>query len=434
MRSVKLAACLAAAVLLAGCGGEGQKTTVEIKVGAVLSLEGQYAPYGTAISNGMEIALEELNLEGETGGVPFTIDIKNSKSTVEGTTTAMKELLAAGCKIVIGAETTDLTAELIPLAAENGVILITPSATSPSLKRIKSKGFFFRLCPTDDNEAEKIAVDLPRAHDRFPFIKRPINRVLTLVLRNSAYTDGLWDAFGGLLYQNEAVRENYEHILYDLDKLQTEPGESGFNEQMEAILAKVAEYQIDEAHPEQSGAVVIFGFSDDVIKLLRAFKNEGLKLQIYTSSAVDTAEFLRAAPELAEGLVFPRVFDPLDTKDPKVVKFVGAYKAKFGIEPDLYAAYGYDTAMLIGLTLRQKDVEEYIEDPRNFRMVMNDVRFAGLTGRVDFSQQNNEVIKNFLLYRIVDGKAVFLDDYENRLEMEKYRELRELRNSRGEQR
>ena len=431
MRSAVIAVCMAAMVFLAGCGGDGQVTTVEIKVGAVLALDGQHSVYGTSIRNGMEIALDEINKEVVTGGNPFTIDIKNSNSTVQGTTSAMNELVAAGCKIVIGAETTDLTAELIPIAAEEGIILITPSATSPSLGRIKSKDYFFRLCPTDDNEAEKIAEDLPRAHSRFPFLKGPIFRVLTLVQRNSAYTDGLWDAFGGLLYQNEQMRESYEHMLFDLESLQGDPGEGGWNEQMRGILDKAAEYQIDDANPEKSGAVVIFGFTEEVTKLLRAMKHEGLNLQVYASSAVDTAEFMTVAPELAEGLVFPRVFDPRDTKEPKVVKFVGAYKAKFGIEPDLYAAYGYDAAMLIGLTLQQKDVAEYIEDPRNFRLMMNDVRFSGLTGRVDFSQQNNEVIKNFLLFKIVDGQPVFLDDYENKLEMEKYRELRELRNSRG---
>lgn len=431
MRSAVIAVCMAAMVFLAGCGGDGQVTTVEIKVGAVLALDGQHSVYGTSIRNGMEIALDEINKEVVTGGNPFTIDIKNSNSTVQGTTSAMNELVAAGCKIVIGAETTDLTAELIPIAAEEGIILITPSATSPSLGRIKSKDYFFRLCPTDDNEAEKIAEDLPRAHSRFPFIKRPIFRVLTLVQRNSAYTDGLWDAFGGLLYQNEQIRENYEHLLFDLEQLQSEPGESGWNEQMRTVLDKAREYQIDDQDPQNSGAVVIFGFAEEVTKLLGAMKHEGLKLQVYASSAVDTADFLKVAPELAEGLVFPRVFDPHDTKEPKVVKFVGAYKAKFGIEPDLYAAYGYDAAMLIGLTLQQKDVEEYIQDPRNFRLMMNDVRFSGLTGRVDFSQQNNEVIKNFLLFKIVEGQPVFLDDYENKLEMEKYRELRELRNTRG---
>jgi len=421
-------------ILLGGCGGNGTAEQDEIKVGAVLSLDGEYTHYGVPVSNGIKMAVEELNREGGINGVPFKIDIRNSHSDPAEAAAAMGELLANGCRIIIGADTTDLTAELIQLAAEKEVILISPSATSPSLRRIKSNGFFFRVCPTDDNEAEKIALELPRAHRRFPFIKRPINRVFTLVLKNSAYTDGLWNAFGRHLYklQTDNTNFSYEHMFYMREELQSEPDEGGsFNEQMQEILAKVADYQIDEERPENSGAVVIFGFSADVQILLKVFKQRGLKLNLYTSSSVDTADFLHAAPEFAEGLVFPRVFDPNKTDDEQVVKFVNTYKTKFGTEPDLYAAYGYDTAMLIGLTLRRENIGEFIADPRNFRLQMNDVRFNGLTGRIDFDQQNNEVIKNFLLYKLVGGKTVFIDDYENQLEMEKYREMREMSGRRG---
>jgi branched-chain amino acid transport system substrate-binding protein len=176
---------------------------------------------------------------------------------------------------------------------------------------------------------------------------------------------------------------------------------------------------------------VIFGFADDIEAMMRALNGEGFNLQVYTSSAVDTAEFMSRIEEFGEGLVFPRVFDPADTKNPLVPEFVNAYRAKFESEPDLYSAYGYDAARLIALTLRREGIEEEIREVLNFRLQMSDERFNGLTGRVDFSQDDNEVIKNFLLYKIVDGKAVFLDDYEKDLVAQKYRELQQLRSGRS---
>ncbi|HUX06888.1 MAG TPA: ABC transporter substrate-binding protein [Acidobacteriota bacterium] len=429
MRKCLIFAALAGLTLAAGCGGEGPVESREFLVGAVLSLDGTYNHYGTSIQKGIEMAIDEINSDGGINSVPFKVEIKNSQSTRNGAAAVMNELIDAGYEIVIGAETTDLTAELIPLAASKKVILMTPSATSPSLRRIKSNGYFFRMCPTDDNEAQKLYEELTRAHPRFPFIKRSVKRVLALVLRNNAYSDGLWDAFGRDLVRNEKLQ--YEHIYFDQNVAQEEPGEGGYNDQMKGIIAKVAEYQISDENVEETPAVVIFAFADDVQKMLRAFKREGFNLNLYCSSSVDTVSFLSGAAEYAEGLVFPRIFDPKSTDNPKIVDFVGKYKAIHGTEPDLYAAYGYDCAKLIALTLRREFIDEYIEEPRNFRLQMNDERFDGLTGRVDFSQQDNEVIKNFLLYKIIEGVPVFIDEYENQQETEKYREMRELRNRRG---
>ncbi len=429
MRNSLIVAALAGLILMAGCGGERRVDSREFLVGAVLSLDGTYNHYGMSIQKGIELAVEEINSDGGINGVQFKVDIKNSHSTGEGAAAAMNELADAGYEIVIGAETTDLTAELIPLAASKQIILMTPSATSPSLGRIKSNGYFFRICPTDDNEAQKIYEELIRAHPRFPFIKRTVKRLLVLVLRNNAYSDGLWGAFGSALIQNEELQ--YENIYFEHDAVQEEPGEGGYNDKMKEIIAKTAEYQFSEENSEQTPAVVIFAFADDIQKLLRAFKSEGFNLNLYSSSSVDTNSFLSGAAEYAEGLVFPRIFDPNSTDNPKIVDFVAKYKAKHGTEPDLYAAYGYDCAKLIALTLRRESIEDYLVEPRNFRLQMNDERFDGLTGRVDFSQLDNEVIKNFLLFKIVNGVPEFIDERENQLEMEKYREMRELRNRQG---
>jgi branched-chain amino acid transport system substrate-binding protein len=428
--AVSAVVALAGIVLLASCGGESTTVSREYPVGAVLSLDGIYSSYGSPIEKGIAMAVEEINNNGGINGVPFKVEIKNSHSTVEGAKAAMDELVADGYKIIIGSETTDLTAGLIPIAAAKKVVLMSPSATSPSLRRIKSNGFFFRICPTDDNEAQKIYEEIVRAHPRFPFIKRSMKRILTLVLRDSAYTDGLWGAFGRELLKNPQLQ--YDHIYFEHDALQAAPGENGeFNETMKQILAGVSQYQVTEGNASDPPAVVIFGFADDVEKLLRAFKQRGFNLNLYSSSSVDTETFLKDAKDFAEGLVFPRVFDPKATDNPSVVDFVGRFKAKYGIEPDLYAAYGYDCAKLIALTLRREGIDEAIDEPRNLRLQMNDERFDGLTGRVDFSQKDNEVIKNFLLYKIVNGVPVFIDEYENQLEREKYQEMRELRNRPG---
>lgn len=421
-------ATLSMMLLLAGCNGGGAQ--VEFKLGAVLSLDGQFSQYGTSIRSGMEIALEEANAEGGVNGTPLAVDIRDSGSSVEAAEAAMNELAEAGCDIVIGAETTELTKSLIPIAARDEIILISPSATSPSLRKIRSGGYFFRICPTDDTEALKLADEMPRQHETYPFIKRPFERVVVLVRHDNDYCDGLWAAFSGELYARQQVQ--YERIVFDHEQLQAEPPEGeDYSEQMQEILSKAREYNIEDERDVEPGAVVIFGFADDVLTLLRAFAREELSLHLYAPSSIDTADFFEQAAEVAEGLVFPRIFDPQKTANPLVESFVERFRARHGVDPDLYAAYGYDVVKLLTLTLRRDDIANYLEEPRNFRLQMNDVRFDGLTGRVDFSQENNEVIKNFRPYRMTEGKAVELNEYEKRVMREKLREAYDVRQRQG---
>ena len=107
-----------------------------------------------------------------------------------------------------------------------------------------------------------------------------------------------------------------------------------------------------------------------------------------------------------------------------VRRFVSAFRRSYGNEPDLYAAYGYDTAMLLALTLRRESAVDALGDPRNFRIEMNAVRFDGLTGRVDFRQSNNEVVKGFDPYRMMEGgRAMLLSEYEAMVLRERREEM-----------
>ena len=48
----------AAALIMAGCNGGQDGSARTVKIGAVLSLTGQFSEYGESIKNGMEIAIE----------------------------------------------------------------------------------------------------------------------------------------------------------------------------------------------------------------------------------------------------------------------------------------------------------------------------------------------------------------------------------------
>jgi len=436
MKRILIFTAVAVLLALAGCPGNGPTEQREVKIGAVLSLTGRYSEYGESIRRGMELARETINTPDEdglsgVGGRDFVIIYEDSGSTPEEAAAAMSELVRDGAEIIVGAETSNLTEAMIPISAANGVMLISPSASSPGLRSGNGDEFFFRICPTDESDAGSIAAEVRRARASFPFLKRPYMRVLVLVRRDNIYSEGLWRAFYVELQRSHLRYE--DPIYFSEELLQAEPGEQGeYNEQMLEILSRARGFMPGDDLSNR-GAVVIFGFADDVETLMRAFKREGLVgaepfqseyLQLYASASVDTAEFFHNAADVAEGLVFTRIFDPTDDENPLVQRFVSAFRRSYGGEPDLYAAYGYDTAMLLALTLRRESAADALDDPRNFRIEMNAVRFDGLTGRVDFRQSNNEVVKSFDPYRMMEGgRAMLLTEYEAMVLRERREEM-----------
>jgi ABC-type branched-subunit amino acid transport system substrate-binding protein len=420
MRVIKLGiVAVVFALMTFGCG-DGQKVEKrDVKVGAVLSLTGQYGIYGKSIKQGMEIGIDTVNQEGGVNGKDFSVTFKDAKSTVAGAKAALKELINEDCEIVVGAETTELTREMIIVAAENEVSLITPSASSPALRKgldDQVKRYSFRLCPTDDREAVKIAEDIPVAPPVLQdngkgiplvFIKLYYNRVLPLIRKDDPYTTGLWNYVAAALNSKKIDYES-PPTYYDPALLQAEPGPDGeYNETMQKILVSIKGtggklgYQKSEKDDTKRGCVVVLGFADDVLKLLKAFKHENLDVQVYTNSAAASTEFIREAGDLSEGLLFTGIYK---TKHSLYSSFASAYQRKFNEEPDLYAAYGYDAAMLLGKTLNQtENIEIMMEHPLNLRIAMNKVDFHGLTGHVAFAR-DNDVAKDFQLLTIVRNK------------------------------
>lgn len=423
------AALLGAALVLSACPQEtGTQLAQEIKVGAVLSLSGEYQQYGEAIKRGMDLAVDEINAEGGIKGVDFEILYEDTQSTTDGAREALGKLIDEGVSIVIGPETTDLCETLIPRAARNQIIMISPSASSPRLREVdpQSRRYFFRICATDDSEATQIASDMIRAHPYWGFIKRSYKRALVLVRKDNPYTEGMWRSFGRDLGQ---LSIDYELLRFKTDELQRGPGEDGeFNDSMKGILEMASHYLKDDDDESKVGAIVIFGFAGDVETLLRAFSTTGLQHKIYASSSVDTSNFFEGAADVSEGLVFPRVFDPENTENPLVAPFVEAYREKYKTlpqkEPDLYVAYGYDAAMLLGRTLNRKDIAETLREPLNFRLHMNDENYVGLTGHIDFDREYNEVSKQPSLYIMKKyGVAAPLEEYEKEIEDRTLKEL-----------
>ena len=112
------------------------------------------------------------------------------------------------------------------------------------------------------------------------------------------------------------------------------PGDQDIRSQLQAIQG---------TDPD---AVVFYGQPEDVGRFVKIFREAGIKAQFFGFDRLKEEGFMKAAGAHAEGMTICYFFNPNRTDVPWV-DFVARFKKRWGAEPDIYAAYGYDGAVLM---------------------------------------------------------------------------------------
>jgi len=138
-----------------------------------------------------ELALQEASDSGLLlDGLTIEPVRADSTCTDSAAATAAAERLVTsdGVVAIVGADCSGVTAAIVNnVAAPNGVVSISPSATSPALSTIEDNGLFFRTAPSDARQGEVIA-ELVK--------ERGIDNV-AITYTNNDYGKGLADSFSG---------------------------------------------------------------------------------------------------------------------------------------------------------------------------------------------------------------------------------------------
>lgn len=147
--------------------------------------------------------------------------------------------------------------------------------------------------------------------------------------------------------------------------------------------------RIEAARPE---AIVYWGDAADAAQALNAIRARGWKQPVLFCDRAVSDEFLKVAGPNAEGVLCTYPWNP-DRQDPKLEAFKQAFKRRWGVAPDTYAAHAYDGAnMLIwaiqtaGLNRAKiRDVLAYRAEP-----------FPGVTGDIPLSSAMDDAGEVFL--------------------------------------
>ena len=371
------------AIVLAAAGCEQDKT---IKFGAVLPVTGEASLYGEPVRKGVELAFEHLLAEQD---YPYelSLEIVDTEGDPEKGKILLDQMYESGALAVIGGVTTAEALQMVPVADEHDQVLISPSASTPQLTGISK--YFYRVFPSDSREGATMGMFANQKLDK--------KRVVILA-KEDVYAKGVQEVF-------KAEFEQFGGEVLDLIEFPSVPGD------LSGLVERVMTLDPD--------AVYLAAYADDLAQMIIGLRKLGYKGTIFTTSAFAAPGIIANVGQAAEGVFLTQAFFDTESEDPKTQKFVTAFRDKYGTEPDLYAAHGYDAMLVLSQALIEGGAlkNDFWKGIRSLR------DFTGATGTIQFDERGD--VQKFPRVYVVDKGS--LVDYEAGVQAKRRKLLDRLR-------
>lgn len=358
---------LAVAAVVAGCGGSDDPIAQRIKrargggeivIGAAWPWEarGSQILYG----KGLDLAVEELNAAGGVLGRPVKLlRLDDQESVDRGRIIAQELGRNPDVVAVIGHLHSYVTVSAAPIYDLSGLLLVSATSTTPELTN-KGYGRVFRTVFNDTEVGRQMA---QYARDR------GYRRMVIYYARNE--------------YGRELANSFEEHLVSGggqvVNRESFDPNLSANPVATEQTVNAWSNWEFD--------AVFIAGQDQQAALLVKELRRRGIRAPVLGSDVLATPDFLRIGGPAVEGTVIATAFHD-EAPDPEVQRFNQAFRTRYGGDPDVGAALGYDAVRVLAQAMREAQSTE----PDKVAAAMRGLRgFQGVTGAFSFDQSGNLV-------------------------------------------
>ncbi len=348
----------------AGCGASKPKA----KIGVVIPQTGAAAGYGQVIQKGIELAYE-LN-QADTA-YPYTIqlDIRDSASDPQQAKSLADDLYR-GSIALIGGVTSDEALARAEAARRADRVLLSPSASSTKLTGIAAS-VFFRLFPSIDNEASTMAT-----------FAKDVLKIEDLILLAEESEFGR-DAAG-------AIKEKWPAVKGEVTFTTATAGNA---------IARAALAGSKTAYVAAAGPALVAA--------LEGLRQSGFGqpgYRVLTTSALASPDVITAAGQAGCNVYFTQSPFDLNADTEPIKSFRAAYQAKYGSDPDLYAASGYDSFKVLEEAIRKNGIQMGSSVAMGLRALSN---YQGVTGTIQFRDTGD--VQRFVRIHYVTPECKVVD-------------------------
>lgn len=337
-----------------------------LKIGMITTLSGPGAGLGIDIRDGFALAVEHAG--GKLGGQDTQVieaDDQQKPDVAVGLANRMVE--RDRVQVVTGVVWSNLALAMLPTLAGGQTFFISPNAGPSQLAGAQCNPYFFNAAYQNDQIHEAVGKHVQ---------DEGFKKVYLMAPNYPAGKDGL--AGFKRYYKGEVAGEVY-----------TQVGQLDY-------AAELA--QLKAAAPD---AVYVFYPGGMGINFIKQYEQAGLKgaVPLFGPGFSFDQDILAAVGGSALGVKNSAQWSP-DLDNAANKKFVADFKAKYGRIPSMYAAQGYDTALLIDAAVTA--VGGNLKDKDKLRAALRTAKMQSLRGEVAFNT-NHYPIHNIYLREVVKG-------------------------------
>lgn len=327
---------------LAGCGGgakEPAKPAVQapIKFGVIGPYTGPNAKPGQSMKQGVNLAVEEINKAGGVKGRKLEALFEDDASVPAQAVSATEKLINKDeVSFLIGTFNSATTLAAMKILERDKTPIMVPIAVAIQITESGNK-WVFRNSATNPMQAEQMMNYI---------YKETKHRKFAVIHENTDYGKGLMTAVQDYVKKNGGSMIAESYSIGDTD--------------FYAQLTKIKNNGPD--------ALIICGNLSEGSQITRQFKELGLKAQIYGFGGLSSFDFNNVAAGSNEGLIATSYFES-SSPNPLAQNFIKAYKAKYNVDPDMFAAAIYESVYIAKDAMEKQAASKNIAE---FRVALRD--------------------------------------------------------------
>ena len=356
MRFGHLAGLAAAAVLLQSAAAAAER----IRIGFISTLSGPSAALGVDIRDGFQLAVKMAG--GKVGGLPAEVLVGDDQFKPDvGRQLAEKNVRLDKVNFLTGMVFSNIMLASVPVAFENKIIYVSPNAAPSPFAGKQCNPYLFVASWPNDAYHEAAGQHATNRGYKNAYLIAP------------NYQAGK-DSLTGFkrFYKGNVAAEVY-----------TQLGQLDYSAELAQVRA---------AKPD---ALYIFLPGGMGINFIKQFVAAGLSkdVPLIVPGFGSDQDIIRPVGDAMLGLFDTAHWAP-DFDNAANKKFVAAFEKEYKRIPSVFAAQGYDAALLIDAAVR--DVKGKVEDVEAVRKAMKAARFESVRGTFKFNR-NQMPIQNYYL-------------------------------------